>query len=54
MAERQHHRNELAKLITKRLIQYANSCEALSALDKSFHPYQAESQNKVETVSCNL
>lgn len=55
MAERQHHRNELAKLITNRLIRYANSCEALHVSDEAFSPYTAEPPNKVlEPTPCDL
>jgi len=54
MAERQHHRNELAKLITKRLMLYINSCEPIPLENEVSCPQQTESQNQKNTVSCNL
>ena len=54
MAERQHHRNELAKLITNRLMRYAASGEALPDANTVFGPHDTEDQNPViETAPCN-
>jgi len=50
MAERQHHRNELAKLITKRLKHFADLCETVPPTDEAIQTNPSKSVT--ETASC--